>query len=64
MILYLTQECKQTLKTLIRCDYLTENWHIHMVNDWYKQVQKQEDAIRAIEEEKASRERRRKPIAT
>ena len=35
-----------------------------MVNDWYKQVEKQELAIRAIEEEKASRERRRKPPAT
>jgi hypothetical protein len=35
-----------------------------MINDWHKQVQKQEEAIRAIEEEKVSRERRRKPPAT
>ena len=33
MLLYLTQECKQTFKSLIKCDYLTESWYIQLMAD-------------------------------
>ena len=59
MILYLTQECKQTLKTLIRCDYLSENWHLHMIADWHKQVDKQEEQMLAIKDDKPTNQRRK-----